>query len=172
MAEEPVVIDATVGGASTNSLLTLAEAESYLHARPFHDVWDAAALTDNEKNAALIWSTRILSHYSWIGSPTNDDQALPWPRTGIYDRDGRAQDQDAYPEWLKVACAELALALLASDRLGDTGTEGYSDIKIDVISLKINPSDRPTWIPDYILKAIKPWFKNGGASFNRPVSRA
>jgi hypothetical protein len=172
MAEEVVVIDATIGGETTNSYLTLIEAESYIHARPFHDAWDEGSLTDNQKNAALIWATRILSHYSWTGSYVTEIQALPWPRDGVYNKDGKAYLTTAYPEWLKVSCAELALSLITSDRLGDTGTEGFSKIKIDVLDLTIDKNDRPQWIPDYILKAINYWFKNGGSTINRPVMRA
>ena len=102
MAEEPVVINAEVGGETTNSYLTLAEAEAYIHARPFHDAWDVASLTDNQKNAALIWSTRILSHFSRAGTYVTETQALPWPRDGVYDKDGSAYSPSCTGLWTAV----------------------------------------------------------------------
>lgn len=171
MADEPVVLDTTIGGATTNAYISLAEADSLIHARPFHDAWDDAQLNDDRKKGAIVWATRILSHYPWTGTYVSEDQALPWPRDGVYDHDGRAYPTDDYPEWLKVACAEIALAMTTTDRLADTGTEGYSEIQIDVIKLKVDPNDRIGWIPDYVYDAIKHWFKNQGNSFQRPVTR-
>jgi len=171
MADEVVTLDTVIGGATTNSYITLVEADAYIHARPFHDAWDAATLVDDKKNAALVWATRILSHYEWTGTYVSEDQALPWPRDGVYDKDGRAYLTTAYPEWLKVATAELALAMITSDRLGDSGTEGFSKIKLGSMTLDVDPSDRSSWVPDYIVKAISHWFKYGSGGFNRPIVR-
>lgn len=152
-----IIIDATIGGTDTNSYISLVRAEELIHARPFHDEWDA--ITDEDiKNAALVWATRILSHRSWLGEIASDTQKQAWPRTGTYDLDGRKYASDAYPEWLEVACAELAFIMIASDRLGDAGTEGFSKIKIDKLEFEINPDDRVEVIPDYILDAISIWF--------------
>lgn len=156
MAQSVIVIDATIGGAASNSFITLAEANEYNHARPFHVKWDRIT-DDDEKNAALVWSSRILSHYKWKGVIASQTQALTWPRANTYDKDNREYASDALPEWLKVSCAELAFYLATEDRLGDTGTEGFSSIKIAEITLAINPDDRPSWIPNYIIDAISPW---------------
>lgn len=173
MADEPVALDTEIGGATTNSFITLVEADAYIHARPFHDAWDNAQLTDDRKRAALVWATRILSQFGWKGTYVSDTQALPWPRDGVYDLDGRAYSITAYPEWLKVATSELALALITSDRLGDSGTEGFSSIKLGSMTLNVDPKDRASWIPEYIMKAIRPWLNGSGrSSINRPVERA
>ena len=154
-----IVIDATIGGTDTNSYLSLARAEELIHARPFHSDWDA--ITDeDEKNAALVWATRILSHRDWVGVLAAQTQKQAWPRTGTYDLDGREYASDAYPEWLEVSCAELALIMIISDRLGDSGTEGFSKIKIDTLEFEIDPNDRVEVIPDYILDAISMWLSN------------
>lgn len=156
MAQEAIIIDATIGGTDTNSFLTLVAADALIHARPFHDAWDAIN-DDDEKNAALVWATRVLSHYDWKGLIATQTQKLPWPRTGTYDNDAREYASDAYPEWLEVACAELAFFMATDDRLGDSGTEGFSKIKIDKLEFEINPNDRTAVVPDYILDALSPW---------------
>lgn len=169
MAQSIITIDATLKGASSNSYLTLAEAEVYIHQHPSHGDWDKIN-DDDIKKAAIIWATRILSHFKWSGAPTTTTQALPWPRSSIYSMDGIAQDQDALPEWFKVACAELAYQLGVGDRLNDTGTEGFSKIKIGSIDLAIAPSDRPDLVPEYIMNAIRPW-TYAPSSISFPVGR-
>ena len=156
MAQSVIVLDATVGGVASNSYITLAECDEYLHARPFHSKWDAIT-DDDEKKAAILWSTRILSHYGWVGAIADSAQALPWPRSGTYDKDNRLYVETALPEWLKVSCAELAYYLAVEDRLGDTGTEGFKSMSIGELSMDINPADRPDWIPNYLMRAIRPW---------------
>lgn len=156
MAVSVIVLDATLKGENSNSYLTLADAEVIIHQHPHHGEWDK--ITDDDiKKAAILWATRILNHFKWMGSPTTEVQALAWPRSGIYDMDGRAQDEDFLPRWFELACAELTYQLAVGDLLNDTGTEGFSQIKIGPIDLSIDPADRPNIIPDYIKDAISPW---------------
>jgi len=162
MAQPVIIIDDTIGGLATNSFLSLVDAEALVHQHPFHSSWDKI-IDDDEKNAALVWSTRILSHYKWKGVLASQTQKLPWPRKEVYDLDNRELPSDQYPEWLLVACAELAFYLATEDRLGDTGTEGFSKIKIEGIDLTIDKFDRQSWIPNYLIKAITPWL-SGSAS--------
>jgi len=157
MAQPSIVIDATIGGVSTNSILTLAETEELIHQHPFHDQWDTIS-DDDIKHAAMIWATRIMNHYGWKGVIASQTQALSWPRTEVYDKDNREYASDSYPEWLRVATAELTFFIAIEDRLTDTGTEGFKKIKIGPIDLEIDKYDRPDWIPNYILRAISPWF--------------
>ena len=159
MAQSVIVIDATVGGAATNSILTLAETDMYIHQRPFHAAYDVIS-DDDTKHAAMLWATRILNHYGWKGAIASQAQSLAWPRTGVYDKDDREQASDNYPEWLKVACAELTFFLLTEDRLSDTGTEGFKNISVGAISLEVDKYDRPDWIPNFIIRAISPWISD------------
>ena len=169
MAQSVITIDATVGGASTNSYLSLADAEILIHQRPFHTAWDKIN-DDDEKKAALIWATMILSHRTWLGSIVSDAQKQAHPRSGLYDFDGRLYADDEYPEWLTLACSELAYYLATEDRLNDSGTEGYSEIKVASIMVKIDKADRSQVIPDFILTAIRPWLERG-AMYNAQVKR-
>ena len=171
MAQSVIVLDATVGGAETNTFVDLPEAETLIHQRPFHADWDAIAGSggDDIKSAALIWATRVLSHFTWVGTIATSTQKQAWPRKYTKDKDGRDYASDAYPEWLEVATTELAFFMATEDRLGDSGTEGFSKIKIDKLEFEVNPNDRSDVVPDYIMEAISPWIDE---PFGFSVSRA
>ena len=169
MSESAVTIDATVGGASSNSFLTLAAAELLIHSRPFHSAWDDITV-DDQKESALIHATRILNRYRWQGIIASTAQMLAFPRSSLYDYDGREYAADAIPAWLEEATAELAFIMATEDRLSDTGTEGFSEIKVASIEVKVDKYDRPDDVPDRVLDIIKPYIKQG-AAYNAGVTR-
>ena len=81
-----VTLDTTIGGASSNAYCTLAEAETYMEARLHKADWTAAA--DATKNSAIVWATRLLDEgLEWDGTVYSEEQALRWPRTGVYTRE-------------------------------------------------------------------------------------
>ena len=170
MPQSVIVIDATIGGVSTNSYLSLADFELLIHQRPFHSAWDKIN-DDDVKKAALIWGTTILSNLQYKGAPTSSTQKLPWPRTGIYDYDGREYDSDSYPDWFITAFVEVVFNAAINNTLSDTGLEGISELKIGPISIKTDPSDRPDIIPGYILENIKFWLKGGYKSISVSLVR-
>ena len=74
-----LVLDATAAGATSNTYITLADAELYYETRLHVSDWDNA--NDADKGAALVWATRLLDEWmDWDGSNYDDDQALRWPR--------------------------------------------------------------------------------------------
>jgi hypothetical protein len=78
-----ITIDATVGGASSNSYVTLAEADTFLEIES--DTWTAEA-DDEVKKRWLVKAQRVLSREfktQWRGSRVNSTQALDWPRSGV-----------------------------------------------------------------------------------------
>ena len=118
MTQTAITIDATVGGTDTNSYLTLIECDDLIHARPFHSKWDLIT-DDEEKNAALVWATRLLSDFTWTGLIASQTQKQAWPRSSVYDNDGREYLSTVYPEFLTVACSELAYYIATEARLAD-----------------------------------------------------
>ena len=124
-----MAIDATIAGASSNSYLSLEEAEGYFAARLRSDAWSGASDADKEK-ALLTASRRIEAHRLRVHrrpygypydlpnaldrpsdplAPANPDQALSFPRQCDLDRSGSY----AAPDHVKQAQCEEALALLA-----------------------------------------------------------
>src|SRR5687768_3971384 len=169
----PTII-ATVGAANVNSFETEAEANAYFASRlPLSPPW----VVSGALNAtALIHATRILSamavprkilrqscgaickpHYVttryWTGAPTTSTQALPWPRTGMFDRLGRAIPDDVIPQELKDAESEFAGQLLKSDRTLDNvvGVQGITSIRAGSVALTFKEDIYAQVLPDAVL---------------------
>ena len=159
MAQSIIVIDATVGGVSTNSFLSFERMEEIIHQRPFHDDWDKIN-DDDKKKAAMVWATLILSHRKWDGLIASDTQALPFPRSGLYDFNGREYASDSYPNWLEVATSELAFTAGTKDLLSDPDTIGFKSLKLGSLALTIDTEYKKEIIPDYINDAILPWLSS------------
>lgn len=151
----PLVLDATVGGASSNSYVNLATAEAYMLGRV--NPWPVTA-TDLEKTAALINATALLEREQWAGTRGTDPasalvQALAWPRRWV-----PTLEFTAYPEYvtdnfidtsvafysslaiptpLVHATCELAMELLragATDRLAYDATRNIRRKTVDVLT--------------------------------------
>lgn len=110
-----LVIDATVGGASSNSFVTLAEATTYMEARLNGSTWTSAT-TDNQ-NRALVEATRELSSREYTGMKASSTQALQWPRSFAVNPDinwvgNPFYASDIIPQRVKDATCELAFQFL------------------------------------------------------------
>lgn len=151
-----MAIDATIGGASANSYCTLAEANTYFTARLYSSDWTSA--TDPDKEAALLWAARLLDEYfNWDGDEAEPDtQAMRWPRYGAYDIDQYPIDGDVIPTTLKNAQAELSIWLIQTNRTAETGTDGFSNIRVGPIGLTVDKSDRTPVIPDHVANMLTP----------------
>jgi hypothetical protein len=148
-----LILDATVGGAASNSYTTQAEGDTYHEGRLFATAWTGAVAAT--KDAALCWATRILdAHFEWAGSKFSLEQALRWPRFGALNRDGELFDSDELPPELKNAVSELARLLIIGDRSIEKGTEGLKRLKVDVIELEFDKFDRTKTISDEVYQMI------------------
>lgn len=119
----PSVIE-TPGAANANSFVSVAEATTYLDARPNIAAWTAADA--DAKARAVITATRLLSPLSWRGSRVTSTQALSWPRANCPDPDaptgylGATRDDwvsydiSIIPQRVKDATCETALAIVNS----------------------------------------------------------
>jgi hypothetical protein len=175
-----LVVDATVGGVSANSYITVDEAASYWESRPFPGMWNdsvqepaAMVITATSMIDALFTPTRKLirnpngkdSYYIvrpvWLGSPTTTTQALAWPRTGMHNQNGGDIPSDVIPAGLKLAVAELAGQLSKSDRFLDSSTlvQGISSIHAGSVSLSFKDSgvEIIKVLPDIIYEFLSAW---------------
>jgi hypothetical protein len=163
----PSAIDATVGGAASNSYETYAEANAYFADRiPITPAWVASG---NE--AYLLTATRILDALAqpfqtfmpgnppyyrvrrqWTGSPATATQRLAWPRIGMYDANGNAIASNVIPQALKDAESEFAGQLLKGDRTldNDVIVQGLTSVKAGSVSLSFKESIIPQVIPDAV----------------------
>ncbi len=150
-----VTVVATVGSASANSFVTLAEADTYMEGKlPSPTTWDAAS--DDTCNRALVSAARWLSALAWLGDRADATQALSWPRSSVVDPtdpDGLEFDTDEIPQALKDAQCELALLMVnagTTDLAGAHATDGVLRKRVDVIETEYAaPWERATELDRY-----------------------
>jgi len=168
-----ISIDATVGGASANSYLTLAEANSLIEGLVQNDdvvAW--ASATDDQKNRALYSATQRIDRERFLGARATDTQSLQWPRTGVRKPDTYINTyavgfpfrittdyftDTEIPDQIKKAQAELAVYLNNNkDGLGLSGLEDYKNVKIG--NLDVTPNNYGAIGADRIPPMVERYF--------------
>ncbi|MCP3684774.1 MAG: hypothetical protein GY861_19065 [bacterium] len=155
-----LTLDATIGGANSNTYILLADAEIVMEGVFYKDNWVAA--TEPNKNIALVQATRMLDELmNWFGTRSDSDsQALEFPRYGCPKRPGydgytNFFDDDEIPTWLENATVIMADAILGSNRGADSDTKGFKRMKVDVLELEIDSTDRQDTMPDNVYEIVK-----------------
>lgn len=165
-----VTIDATVGGASANSYVTLAEFTTYMDGRSTSTAFDGA--TVDEQNRALVSATRRLEQEPYKGHRIDSAQALAWPRKYVPVADPAHSDEtatlanhydaDEIPERVKRAQMELAYSLLAGEfALADTGLEGFTNVQIGSLNVTPNHQRRAGELPEGVRRELRPLVLSG-----------
>jgi hypothetical protein len=148
----------TVGGATSNSYATLAEAEAYVLSVPMIPDWTAS--TDPIKNAALAQAARMMDTMLWKGTPASlSTQALQWPRAWVTDRYGYGVPSATIPQKIKDAQCEFALRLIADDRAADAGGLVPSKMKVGTLEFE-NLLQSP--VPSSVLAMVREFLVGGG----------
>lgn len=127
---------------SSNSFLTVLEADSYFDERVGSVVWTDAAEEDKER--ALIQASRELSDlFDWKGYRREIDQRLAFPRYSLCTRDDYYVDDDKVPREIKESTCELAVVLLSGSIAADSPLdEGLNKIKVGDIELNFSKDER------------------------------
>jgi len=104
-----VIQDPVTPKTDANAYISVAEFATY-----HTDRGNAYSATDTEIEQAIVRATDYIdARWTFAGSRKDADQSTECPRSGVY-----AQDTgyllDGYPEELKQACAEYALAALSA----------------------------------------------------------
>lgn len=168
----PVTIDATVGGASANSFVTLAEAQAYCDSRLNESLWEAAA-TDS-KNRALVEATRELCTRTYVGVQATSTQALRWPRMFAPNPDDPYQYwylTSIIPQRIKDATCELALQFIKAGTTDIAALDSTMNVRrkrIDVLETEYtDPSQRATGLARFprVMNLIRPLLASAGPSF-------
>lgn len=153
-----VTVVTTVGAADANSYCSLGEANAYHAGHSYSSVWDDAE-SDDVRNRALVTATRLLDeHVDWNGDVVSEDQALQWPRSGLYYKSKTVIPSNVIPQKLKDATAEFARQILEADRMKDMKqeAEGLESLDAAGVAMKFrNP--RPKVIPDAVWVMIRSW---------------
>lgn len=147
-----ITIDATVGGASANSYLTLSAAQDLIDGMVENDDVTAwASATTDQKNRALYSATQRLDRERFLGARATDTQALQWPRTGVRKPDTYINTyavgfpfrittdyftDSEIPDQIKQAQVVLAVYLHNNkDGMGLSGLEDYKSVSIGSLSV-------------------------------------
>lgn len=125
---------ATVGGASSNSYVTQAEATTYFGDRLNSTEWTGATSADKDK--ALVTATRRIDEEQFVGEKVTAGQALKWPRSEAYDEDGNEFDSAAIPTRVKEATYITALELLKADFIAENYLHNYSFLSTGTMQFK------------------------------------
>lgn len=167
-------IDATVGGADSNSFVTSAEFATWADERqPATAYTDATA---DERIRALISATRRLDQERFKGVRVNETQALQWPRYGVDKPDlaysvldgpmfmeSAWYDTDEIPDRIKRAQMELAYQILAENASpDDTGLEGFKNVKVGSLDVTPNHARRAGTLPESVRREIRDLLVAGG----------
>lgn len=186
----PTIV-ATPGATNANSYETLAEANTYFQGRilldpPWIEVGDPSErlLITATKNIEIFGSgaKRLVREgdrsffvvgRKWTGNPTSSTQALSWPRTGMYDRQGRAIPDNVIPQELKEAESELAGQLKKGDRTldNDVAVQGITSVTAGSVSVSFKDAGLdPKVLPDAVVNLMpSSWFTDESVE---PATRA
>ena len=143
----------TVGSATANSYVTLAQAQAFIDGLIENDdivAWGTS--TSDQKNRALFSATQRIDRERFLGARTNDEQALEWPRSGVkkpytytstYNALYPSNLQPAFyadneiPKRVKHAQIHLAVYLNNNkDGLDLSGFEDFNEVSIGNLNVK------------------------------------
>lgn len=150
-----MTIDATVGGSSSNSYITVEEADAYFLTCYNKPLWSGTS--SNNKEIVLIESTRLLDTLvRWNGYLKSDTQALKWPRTYVPTPDAlydwAESSLESYisdsiiPKDVKNAVCELAYSLLVNGGFISSENE-LSKVKVGPIDIDFSDTVKTNGLP-------------------------
>ena len=150
-----MAIDATVNGATSDSFITVAVADTYFSNNLYATTWDAASTADKEK--ALKMATRILDEkVAWVGTRATSAQALGWGRTDVY-WDGITVSSTTMPIQISNATAEFAGSLIDSDLTANAEGKGLNSLKVGDITLEFDKNDTAGVMPEIVQEMLRGW---------------
>lgn len=152
------------GNPNANSYVSFTEMNAILGTnRLYCPEWLAAAAggPTPSTDAVAIWASAWLDKtVEWNGYRATRDQALRWPRSGCYDRDGFYVDKDKIPQHIKDITAQLAYEFLKKYRFVEPVSLGIGisgPTRIGPLNLNLNPNNYTPFIPKYLQAEISHW---------------
>jgi hypothetical protein len=149
----------TSGASNANAYVSLADANTYNSDERLHNSeWTSASTSDRE--ASIIWATKLLDQVDWSGWKTDSSQALRYPRAYVWDLDGYPFDSTVIPNWLEDATADLAYHLVVTDRTADPDTKGLAALNAGSVKVDVDKFDALSQLPRSVKLIIKPYRQN------------
>lgn len=163
-----VTLVATDGSPQANAYCDQAYADNFLTTQRPYVGTEWTNLSNDQKCTLLIWATTFLDDMvDWFGYKATRDQALRWPRSGVYDPDGFYVDKTIVPDRIRQWTAETAWAYSIQNRAAEPGSlgQGITDVTVGPIRVKIDPHMQLPYFPPYLATRISRYgvlIANGG----------
>jgi len=170
----------TIGGSTSNSYVTIDEAQTYFDSRLGSELWMNLSEADN-KLRALIQAANRLQVENWLGNRVASAQRLAWPRVDVVKVDAvgvgwgygtsyawgpgytEYYQSTEIPQQVKDAQCELALAYL--NGFDDGEEDAINSFSADGVSVSFR-AQRPTGgLPPVVQQLIGELI--GGAELRR-----
>jgi len=103
--------------------------------------------------ATFLLDTQI----QWVGTKSEESQALRWPRDGAESVDGESIDEDTIPIFLQKATSYYAFFLSQADRTVDADTFGFKSLKAGSLAMVIDKYDRKPVMPLIVWEIVRPY---------------
>lgn len=167
----PLALDASVGGAASNSYATVAAAESAATFRAGGNATAWVALTPDQKVMSLVTATRDIDTVRFKGGRASTTQALEWPRTGTQ------YASNILPKPLVDATIELAFSyapafaagasvdpLNADDSAARIKREQVGEVEVEYFTPPSAPGEQLARLPAIVQRLLAPlvWVASGG----------
>lgn len=130
------------------SYVTNSEANTYFHDQRYNSgLWDQTSEADKTK--LLLEATQLIENLNFSGDKADEDQELEFPRG----------DSDDVPEDIKIACYEIAYAILSGrDVEYEAQLIGQSTASTSVGRLVVDP-DTINLAKIHLIPSVKAWLK-------------
>jgi hypothetical protein len=132
-----MALDSTISGETSNSYISVDDAQTYFDDRLNNDNWYNAPAEKQEQS--LILATAHLERFDYLGTRVSSTQALKWPRYGVEKPDSGHYysylDATAIPKQVKDATCEMALSLLGSKAMDQPLSGAMSSLRIGPVSI-------------------------------------
>lgn len=158
-----VTIDATVGGAASNSYVDLAAADAYCTSRLYSTNFTGKSADD--RGRALIMARQRIDQENYEGYAVTHTQRLKWPRAWVQvpgELYGRYYEVTEIPQLVKDAQCEMALVIAGSDIFAPTGAENLSKLVVGPIELDFKTSISTGILPDTVVRLLRGLRVGGG----------
>ena len=149
----------------TNTYVDLIAADAHFDARLHAGAW-INATEDTRKKSLLMAALLLDRHITWLGSKAFPEQALEWPRVGI-----SWVPAGSVPPSVKTAQMELALILIERDTTALNALAGMSEVTVDALKIKVNPSDRVKPVPRQVADLVRAYGSPAGGLTSITLTR-
>lgn len=159
-------MDITVGGASSDSYATLAEASSYLSLQPGRKKVKWLALSDASRESLLIIAAQAMEQFRYHGEKAATTQALAFPRAADTRDDGATY---FIRSGVKYAQIEIALSMAEADQVDlpenvTSFTIGSYSAQIAAGAMNLIPQTAMRWLMPMVSRIGRVVHNDDGAT--------